>query len=424
MAGQPIQDVKRRADELVGETTRHHGALLQALPGLLILTSQYTAAKRDYEMHHVRDEERRLLEALERKAVKRVLLMQDRYLVTLNQRVVEEQLTRINAGIAAVQVAIMIGKLAELYLGLATGIGHCKKIVDRAKLTIDTAKAGAAVARDNLAHRPVTTDAETMAQIVALVLKLSGHLDNTAKLVWDAAGEVRRVNSARHWAHKLSSVLNAVKILFDQVAVIDRYLMSDPTLAKNIGVAAGTLRDLTDAMRAGWLAGEAVHAILASSDTKARQLDEGLAYLGTERRILGVTHSVHSDPVEIVADAGDLASARLLLADVRREGERLLASINMAESRYWPLLTRLYAALVRLQPELDATLDCLQGLSAIIAELAFISARPGTAEAATMQASLTGYRTAVGATYLQVQSLLVPAHQVSGTKPPAAAPAW
>lgn len=405
---------RARANALILETQVHHVALVNAIPGLLLLGRDYRAAQQRYALTHAQDHERRLLQELERRAINLKILMHERYGRAEAAACRTESIAYLDALMMETQIVIACGKTAEVILGFLSSFGRLKKALDKAKLQIDLFKAhqpavvglssGAATGGDG---------AVTAGQVGALVLRTHKKTEDLGKSLWNIAGLCNRARTVEDFYTVVALLAHAVKSATELVANFPVREVARQKL-KHVSNVAGVIRDAEDALRALRGAWHSLERIIGGIRSMDRERAEGRRYLGTGRHVLG--DCLKQKPLQdwdlgdITYSAFDASSAAILADDARRRADRLAADMAAAELMYRHQTARLRAALKPVRAHLVATEECLQRLTLQIADLGWAASGYPSKAAAVQKIveQLTGYRASVNRTYVNLQFLTVP----------------
>ncbi len=405
---------RTRANALVRETQVHHAALIKAIPELTLLGRDYQAAKQRYALTHAQEHERRLLQELERRAIKLKILMHERYGRAEAAAHRTESIAYLDALIMETQIVIACGKIAEVILGFLSTVGKLKKALDKAKLQIDMLKAHQpAVAGLSSGAATDGDGAVTAGQVGALVLRTHKKTEDLGKSLWNIAGLCNRARTVEDLYTVVALLAHAVKSATELVANFPIREVAKQKL-KHVSNVAGIIRDAQDAVRALRGALNSLARIYGAIGSMDREREEGRRYLGTGRHVLGDCLKLKPlrewDLGDITYAAFDASSAAILEDDAKRQASRLAADMAAAELIYLHQTSRLREALKPIRAHLVATEECLQRLTLQITDLGWAaSGYPSQASAVQkIVEQLTAYRASVNQTYVNLQFLTVP----------------
>lgn len=412
----PVHDLRERAKSLINECQPVAGRLQQELPQLLIHGEHYRAAAQQYSAIHVRQRNILALRRIEDLARDRYRLMRDRYFTSQRSINAINDIRLANAVLISLQVAIVAGKIAEIWLAVGGWAQAAKPALDRAKLILDGVKANTGAIEGAIRNDAGAVGASAL-QTVAFRGRFGDEYQRLTKAIFDAGGSLRRFHTMKDFAQHVSAGLNLLKALADTMAAFMEWTNREALKPiaphmKDIGRELGVVRDVVDGIRALFRAGQSVMVIWRSFDAMEMAELESQGYLGAGHMVMLDMNAdfaaIH--PAAIVADATSMGAAESLIQATKDLTHRIESDIYALDSQFWREATRIHVACQRVSPDLETAKQLLGRCNVQLTNLDIVVGRGGTrAEAAApIRAALEGYRAYLASLVLQIESVVIP----------------
>lgn len=424
-----IAELNKRADDLIGETERVLGRLAALQPDVDSARQQCAAAARQYAVAHARLDEQPVLMQLAARVGRRQVIFAQRSEVAQLQANSELELHQINTALFATQMAIGVGKLAEVGLSIYGWAAQSGKVlttieaeiqagrgvvtpaanaavqaadaarthIDAARLQVDAAKsitasASVLVQSATDANKPMGAGdiAAGIAQVLALVLRAKTQFRNSGKTIWDAVSLGKRIQKVSDIRTVVSTILHELKMCMDVLKLLIDFIEDGQRQVDRSGMSswAGGAASVLSILRDLWDAGTAfVEAYRAFEEMgeNLRRLESFTAasagFAGSEeaaRAALPALSGLREQDIETLAlNTSTYNGARVLVDAARQECQRIGGDVAAALDVQRRQNRMLAQVLRRGSGDLDSMRQLLARMRMQMADLGFVEDRGG-----------------------------------------------